>query len=223
MLAGGGGEGAALTYFWWAGTAGRCSIEGPPFLPPREGVRLQPGPLPHWGGGGSHLGSEPQLIEAAQRRPEESSILMALPSINPASGRWPALSPNTLFTGPQTATTFIRIKTPRGLLGWKGGPLPWNSFPLRPSPERREERCGLVGFLGDSWWKKRARVSTPRWARKTDGSQAGLVQRGPPQAWPKGVGVLRSSSFTVMLFQGGKPWADRELSSSQHSRCSMVG
>ena len=49
MLAGGGGEGAALTYFWWAGTARRGSIEElkvPPFLAPNGGGKASAWALP---------------------------------------------------------------------------------------------------------------------------------------------------------------------------------
>ena len=48
---------------------------------------------------------------------------------------------------------------------------------------------GLVGFLGDRWWEEGVRVSTPRWARKPDGNQAGLVQRGPLRHGPKEIGA----------------------------------
>ena len=53
---------------------------------------------------------------------------------------------------------------------------------------------GLVGFPGDRWWEAGVRVSIPRWARKPEGSQAGLVQRRPLRHGPKERGASRLPS-----------------------------
>lgn len=85
MLAGGVGEGAALTYFWWTGTAGQGSIEGlkvPPFLAPKGGGKASAWALPLLGVpilGLSHSSQK----GSAEKNP---ASLMALSSINPALG-----------------------------------------------------------------------------------------------------------------------------------------
>ena len=52
---------------------------------------------------------------------------------------------------------------------------------------------GLVGFPGDRGWEEGVRVSTPKWAGKPDGSQAGLVRGagGPLRHGPKEMGASR--------------------------------
>lgn len=64
--------------------------------------------------------------------------------------------------------------------------LPWNSFPLRPSPERREERWVWWDFWETAGGKRGEGEHSKVWARERLMEAKQGWCRGVPQAWPSG-------------------------------------